>query len=184
MSLARVYVLFLLALGLGACSSSPRPPEAWGTVNEGQARIYSHDAAFVLRVADASLRAMHYTTYDGNKNMIVGSRSIATPALPFTQIAGAATFPVLLAADAAVSPFSSGPPLALASVPLANSGYEVREVNVRAVPSKSGTSRVTIWGHPEQDVAQVRAAVEKVLGASRPTGPDDPDPGPWQRDRG
>ena len=159
----------------GGCRSTG--PTAAPTPDE--TRQFHAEAFVVLRVATESLAQLGYSTYDGNRDMVVGSRSTPTAWAPLTTAAGVIFFPIGLAAGLAISPVEpKGPMLALRSITIADAGYDSRTIHVHAVPGTNGTARVRIRGSNAADIQPIWRDLEAQLGASSlDVGP----PLVWQR---
>lgn len=157
----------VLFFGICCITSGCRSVGPTAAPTSDETRQFHAESFVVLRVATESLARLGYSTYDGNRDMVVGSRSRPTAAAPLTTAAGVIFFPIGLAAGVAISPVApQGPMLALKSISIADAGYDTREIYVHAVPGTNGTARVRIRGSNAADIQSIWRDLEAPLGAS------------------
>lgn len=145
------------AAAIGCSSGTPMRPA--GTM------LFHADAAAAFTAADASLTGMRYSPYHGNPGMIVGSREDATAAAPLTTAAGVVFFPIGLVAGLALSPLDGQAPLlALAALPIADSGYTHRLMYVEFATQPKSIVRITVTATDARDAAQLCSELIVSLG--------------------
>ncbi len=142
----------------GGCANHPPMRPA------GQ-EVFQATAADVYCTVDAALVQMEYSTYYGNKGLVVASRAHATIAAPFTMATSVAFFPVGMVGGAVLGPID--PDLAwmpLVAVGIADAGWAHRQMYIQVLEEPAYHSVVTIRATHKGDADNVWKALHGALG--------------------